>query len=116
LETGTVTSYALTNLQQRGTMFIAPGDEVYAGQVVGQYIRDDDLVVNVCKTRHLTNHRKSFAEINVGLTPPHILSLDDAIEYLGSDELLEVTPHALRVRKKLLNHESRQKLAKRARA
>jgi GTP-binding protein len=113
LETGQVTSYALTNLQQRGTMFVAPGDEVYAGQVVGQYIRDDDLVVNVCKTRHLTNHRKSFAEINVGLTPPRLMSLDEAIEYLGRDELLEVTPRSLRVRKKVLNHETRQKTAKR---
>ncbi|MEW5957787.1 MAG: translational GTPase TypA, partial [Chloroflexota bacterium] len=115
LETGAVTSYALNNLQQRGLMFVTPGDEVYAGQVVGQYIRDDDLVINVCKTKHLTNHRKSFAEINVGLTPPRIMSLDEAIEYLGSDELLEVTPRSLRVRKKVLNHESRQKTARRAR-
>lgn len=116
LETGQVTSYALTNLQQRGTMFVVPGDEVYAGQVVGQYIRDDDLVVNVCKTKHLTNHRKSFAEINVGLTPPRLMSLDEAIEYLGGDELLEVTPRSLRVRKKVLNHETRQKTAKRVKA
>jgi GTP-binding protein len=71
-------------------------------------------VVNVCKTKHLTNHRKSFAEINAGLTPPRILSLDDAIDYLGLDELLEVTPQSLRMRKKELNHEIRQKAAKRA--
>jgi GTP-binding protein len=116
LETGAVTSYALNNLQQRGVMFITPGDEVYAGQVVGQYIRDDDLVVNVCKTKHLTNHRKSFAEINVGLTPPRLMSLDEAIEYLGRDELLEVTPRSLRVRKKVLNHDIRQKTAKRAKS
>ncbi len=115
LETGLVTSYALTNLQQRGSLFVTPGDEVYSGQVVGQHIRDDDLVINVCKARHVTNHRKSFAEINVGLTPPRIMSLDEAIEYLGSDELLEVTPRSLRVRKKTLNHEIRQKAAKRAR-
>ena len=114
LETGMVTSYALTNLQQRGSMFVAPGDQVYIGQVVGQHIRDDDLVVNVCKARHLTNHRKAFAEINVGLTPTRIMSLDDAIEFVGSDELLEVTPASLRLRKKTLNHENRQKTARRA--
>jgi GTP-binding protein len=114
LETGKVTSYALMNLQERGIMFVTPDDAVYAGQVVGQYTREDDLVVNVCKTKHLTNHRKSFAEINVGLTPPRILSLDDAIDYLGLDELLEVTPQSLRMRKKELNHEIRQKAAKRA--
>lgn len=115
LETGQVTSYALMNLQERGIMFVTPEDQVYAGQVVGQYTRDDDLVVNVCKTKHLTNHRKSFAEINVGLTPARILSLDDAIDYLGVDELLEVTPHSLRVRKKELDHNVRQRAAKQAR-
>lgn len=114
LETGQVTSYALMNLQERGILFVTPEDQVYAGQVVGQYSREDDLVVNVCKTKHLTNHRKSFAEINVGLTPPRILSLDEAIDYLDVDELLEVTPHALRVRKKQLDHNVRQRAAKQA--
>jgi GTP-binding protein len=114
LETGQVTSYALMNLQERGIMFVTPEDHVYAGQVVGQYTRDDDLVVNVCKTKHLTNHRKSFAEINVGMTPARILSLDDAIDYLDTDELLEVTPHSLRVRKRELDHNVRQRAAKQA--
>lgn len=114
LETGQVTSYALMNLQERGILFVTPEDQVYAGQVVGQYSREDDLVVNVCKTKHLTNHRKSFAEINVGLTPPRILSLDEAIDYLGVDELLEVTPKSLRVRKKQLDHNVRQRAAKQA--
>jgi GTP-binding protein len=114
LETGTVTSYALTNAQQRGILFVKPGDEVYAGQVVGQHTRGDDLVINVCKTKHLTNHRKSFAEITVGLTPPRILSLDEAIEYLGDDELLEVTPKSLRIRKKELDHNARHKVRKQA--
>jgi GTP-binding protein len=115
LETGQVTSYALMNLQERGILFVTPEDQVYAGQVVGQYSREDDLVVNVCKTKHLTNHRKSFAEINVGLTPPRILSLDEAIDYLDVDELLEVTPKSLRVRKKQLDHNVRQRAAKQAR-
>ncbi len=114
LETGTVTSYALTNAQQRGVLFVKPGDEVYAGQVVGQHTRGDDLVINVCKTKHLTNHRKAFADITTGLTPPRILSLDEAIEYLGDDELLEVTPKALRIRKKELDHNARHKVIKQA--
>ena len=112
LETGPVTSYALINAQQRGVLFVKPGDEVYAGQVVGQHARGDDLVINVCKTKHLTNHRKAFADITTGLTPPKILSLDEAIEYLSDDELLEVTPRALRIRKKELDHNARGKAIK----
>jgi GTP-binding protein len=115
LETGAVSAYALTNLQQRGTLFVKPGDEVYGGQVVGQYIRDDELVVNVCKTKHLTGHRATTTGgIDPGLVPPRILSLDEAIEYLSQDDLLEVTPESLRIRKRELNHEVRQKAAKRA--
>jgi GTP-binding protein len=115
LETGTVSSYALTNLQQRGILFVKPGDEVYGGQVVGQYIRDDELVVNVCKTKVLTGHRATTAGgIDPGLVPPRILSLDDAIEYLDVDELLEVTPESLRIRKKELRHDVRQRAIKRA--
>jgi GTP-binding protein len=112
LETGAVMTYALTNLQQRGAMFVSPGDQVYVGQVTGEHIRDNDLVVNVCKAKHLTNHRQSTSEITIGLTPPRILSLDDAIEYLGGDELLEVTPRSLRIRKKVLSHEERYKARK----
>ncbi len=114
LEAGTVTSYALTNAQQRGILFVKPGDEVYAGQVVGQHTRGDDLIINVCKAKHLTNHRKAFADITTGLTPPRILSLDEAIEYLGDDELLEVTPKSLRIRKKVLDHNTRHKAVKQA--
>jgi GTP-binding protein len=112
LETGAVMTYALTNLQQRGAMFVSPGDQVYVGQVTGEHIRDNDLVVNVCKAKHLTNHRQSTSEITIGLTPPRILTLDDAIEYLGGDELLEVTPRSLRLRKKVLSHEERYKARK----
>ena len=112
LETGMVTTYALTHLQPRGDLFVSPGDQVYGGQVVGHHVRDTDLVINVCKAKHLTNHRQSTSEITVPLTPPRILSLDDAMEYLGGDELLEVTPRSLRVRKKVLGHESRYKAGK----
>jgi GTP-binding protein len=93
-------------------MFVTPGDEVYAGQVVGQYVKNDDLVVNVCKAKHLTNMRKSFSDIVIGLTPPRLMSLDETIEYLGPDELLEVTPKSLRIRKKELRHDVRQRAAK----
>ena len=93
---------------------MSPGDEVYGGQVVGQHTRGDDLVINVCKTKHLTNHRKSFADITEGIAPAHIFSLDDAIEYLGRDELLEVTPESLRIRKHYLDHNVRAKRLKQA--
>ncbi len=115
LETGTVTSYALEQLQQRGTFFVRPGDQVYAGQVVGQHIRDEDLVLNVCRTKALTNFREKPKQDSEGLMATRTLSLDDAIEYLGDDELLEVTPQSLRIRKKELRHEVRQRAAKRAR-
>ncbi len=114
LEPGTVTAYALTNLQQRGVLFVRPGDEVYSGQIVGQNQRDSEMVVNVCKTKHLTNMRKSFSDITVGLTPPRIMSLDENIEYLEADELLEVTPKSLRLRKRILNHDKRIRTAKKA--
>jgi GTP-binding protein len=111
-ETGVTSAYALQHLQQRGTFFINPGDPVYAGQVVGQTIRNEDLVLNVCRTKHMTGHRAAPRGILDSLSPPRILSLDDAIEYLGADELLEVTPEALRVRKKELQHGVRQRATK----
>lgn len=114
LETGTVTSYALRELSQRGTFFVQPGDEVYSGQIVGEHIRDEDLVVNVCKTKQLTNFREKPKQDNDGLNAMRRLSLDDAIEYLSNEDLLEVTPVALRLRKKELRHEIRQRAAKRA--
>ncbi len=115
LETGRVSAYALTHLTSRGVFFVAPADEVYAGQVVGEHIRDDELVVNVCRTKNLTGHRAVPKAIVEALPPPRLMSLDEAIEYLHEDELLEVTPHSLRIRKKELRHSLRQKGAKRAR-
>ena len=113
-ETGNTSAYALEHLQQRGAFFISPGDEVYAGLVVGQTIRNEDLVINVCRTKHMTGHRASPKAIIDALPPPRIMSLDDAIEYLGNDELLEVTPKALRVRKKELHHGLRHRADKNA--
>jgi len=115
LETGDVSAYALHNLQQRGAFFIMPGDAVYAGQVVGQHIRDEEeLVVNVCKTKTLTKVRTGPTAIVEALSTPRFLSLDESLEYLGPDELLEVTPHSLRIRKKELRHEARMRAIKRA--
>ena len=114
METGPVSAYAMTNLQQRGIFFIRPGDEVYSGQIVGQNTRDEDLVVNVCKTKHLTNHRASQSAMEEGLNASRNLSLDDYIEYLTEDDLLEVTPLSMRLRKKELQHETRLKAIKRA--
>ncbi len=112
-ESGLSTSYGLKNAEERGTLFIGPGIDVYEGMVVGQHIRDTDLVVNVCKKKHLTNVRSSTQDIAVRLTPPRVMSLDDGIEYLSADELLEVTPLNLRLRKRILNTDERRKLARR---
>lgn len=115
-EQGTATGYALLNAQQRGTLFIAPGAEVYEGMVVGEHLRPEDLAINVCKTKHLTNHREKPKETVDGLTPPRSMSLDDWIEFMADDELLEVTPQSLRLRKRILNNELRQKEEKRRKA
>lgn len=114
LETGVVSAYALQHLTSRGSFFLKPTEDVYAGQVVGEHIRDDELVINVCRTKNLTGHRAVPKAIVDALPPPTIMSLDQAIEYLHDDELLEVTPDNLRIRKKELRHSERQKLAKRA--
>ncbi|MCC6167961.1 MAG: translational GTPase TypA [Caldilineaceae bacterium] len=114
LETGSVTSYALRELQQRGTFFVQPGEEVYSGQIVGQNIRDEDLVLNVCKAKQLTNFREKPKQDNEGLSATRTLSLDDAIEYLSNEDLLEVTPASLRLRKRELRHDIRLREAKRA--
>jgi len=112
LEMGKVSTYALQTLEQRGTFFLKPGEEVYAGQVVGQHVRDDDLVINVCRMKQVTNHRSSTKDVLETMKAPRVMSLDDAIDYLGADELLEVTPDALRIRKKILNHNDREKAEK----
>ncbi len=114
LETGSVSGYALANLQQRGAFMVQPGDEVYSGQVVGEHIREEDLVVNVCKAKQLTNFREKPKQDNDGPNTARVFSLDDSIQSLKDDELLEVTPESLRIRKKELNHETRQRATKRA--
>jgi GTP-binding protein len=98
--------------QERGTLFIGPGVEVYRGMVVGQNNRDEDLDVNVCKAKHLTNMRASGSDEALVLTPPREMSLEFALEYIGQDELVEITPESLRIRKRLLSPEDRRKARK----
>jgi GTP-binding protein len=109
-ESGLTSSYGLNGAQERGTLFLGSGLEVYEGQVVGQHIRERDLEVNVCKKKHLTNMRNSTAEEAIRLESPRNLSLDDAIEFLADDELLEVTPKAFRLRKRLLSKHERDRV------
>jgi len=106
---GKVASFALFNLQERGTMFVAPGEEVYEGMIVGENARSDDLDVNAVKEKHLTNHRSSTADELVRLVPPRKLSLDQALEFLREDECIEVTPNVVRLRKVALDQTSRVK-------
>lgn len=108
-ETGTSNSYALDNAQQRGVLFIGPGVEVYQGMVIGQNSRDQDLEVNPSKSKKLTNVRASSADEGVVLTPPKKMSLEECLEYIGDDELVEVTPQNLRIRKRFLDPNERKR-------
>jgi GTP-binding protein len=112
-EAGIATAYGLYAAQERGRLFIRPGDEVYEGMIVGQHIRASDLEVNVCRKKHLTSMRNSGSEEALHLNPWRDLSLDDAIEYISNDELVEVTPKAWRLRKKILAAHDRHREQKR---
>ena len=109
LESGTAFAYAIDHLQDRGKFFISPGDEVYAGQVVGEHVHDNDLVVNVTKAKQLTNTRASGTDDKARIIPPVILSLEEALEYIKEDEYVEVTPKSMRIRKIILNHLERKR-------
>ena len=102
-ENGEAITYGLFNAQERGTLFIGPGTKVYGGMIVGQTGRSEDIEINVCKTKHLTNTRSSSADDALRLVPPRVLSLEQSIEFIDTDELLEVTPKNLRIRKKILD-------------
>ncbi|MBQ8631990.1 MAG: translational GTPase TypA [Lachnospiraceae bacterium] len=102
-ESGEAITYGLFNAQERGTLFIGPGEKVYSGMVVGQNGKTEDVEINVCKKKQLTNTRSSSADEALRLTPPRILSLEQALEFIETDELLEVTPKSLRIRKKILD-------------
>ncbi len=106
---GQVVAFALDNLQQRGTMFVAPGDEVYEGMIIAENARSDDMVVNPCKEKKLTNMRASGSDKNILLKPPRELTLELALEYIEADELVEITPSKIRLRKKVLSEEGRKR-------
>ena len=108
-ETGTAVAYGLFSAQDRGTLFIGPGEKVYAGMVIGQNGKSEDIELNVCKTKHLTNTRSSSADEALKLVPPRILSLEQAIDFIETHELLEVTPKSLRIRKKILDPRLRKR-------
>lgn len=109
LETGTAFAYSIDHLQDRGRFFINPQDEVYAGQVVGEHVHENDLVINVTKAKQLTNMRASGADEKARIIPPTIFSLEEALEYIKEDEYVEVTPKAMRMRKIILDHLKRKR-------
>lgn len=112
METGKATAYGIMQVEDRGVIFIEPGTEVYEGMIVGEHSRDNDLVVNVCKMKHVTNVRSSTKEQTVTMKKPRLMTLEEALEYLNDDEYCEVTPQSIRLRKKILDKNEREKIAK----
>ncbi|MBA3065788.1 translational GTPase TypA [bacterium] len=112
MESGAAVAYGIANVQDRGVFFIAPGDKVYAGMVVGAHTREKDLIVNVCKSKKLTNMRASGTDEAIKLPPPRKFTLEIGLEYINEDELMEVTPTCIRVRKKILDHSMRKRTSK----
>ena len=109
MDTGNAFAYAIDKLQDRGKFFIDPGEDVYAGQVVGEHVHDNDLVVNVCKAKQLTNVRASGTDDKARIIPKTVMSLEECLEYIKQDELVEVTPKSMRMRKTILDHDQRKK-------
>ncbi|MHC4608263.1 MAG: translational GTPase TypA, partial [Planctomycetota bacterium] len=112
-EEGTATAYALDSLRSRGTFFVVPGTRVYEGMIVGEHVHERDMIANVARTRKLTNMRAASADAAVVLDQARIFSLEEALEFINSDEHVEVTPRALRLRKKLLKRHQRKRAAAR---
>ena len=115
-ETGEAVTYGLYNAQERGTLFIGPGTPVYAGMVVGVSPKSEDITVNVCKRKHVTNMRAAGSDEALRLTTPRIMGLDESIEFLSDDEMLEVTPKSIRIRKRYLDHATRMRMAAKLKA
>ena len=112
MESGTAFAYAIDKLQERGKFFISPQEEVNAGQVVGEHIHENDLVINVTKSKKLTNMRASGSDAKARIIPPTIFSLEEALEYIKEDEYLEVTPKSMRMRKIILDELERKRANK----
>jgi GTP-binding protein len=113
-EAGEATTYGIHNIEDRGSLFINPIDKIYGGMIVGENSREGDLDVNVCKKKHLTNMRASSSDETIRLTPPRVFTLEQAMEYIEEDELVEVTPNSIRLRKKILDKTDRERTAKRS--
>ncbi|MDE5622995.1 MAG: translational GTPase TypA, partial [Alistipes sp.] len=111
-ETGTAFAYSIDKLQDRGRFFIAPMDQVYEGQVIGEHTRQNDITVNVTKSKQLTNMRASGSDDKAVIVPPKVFTLEEALEYIQEDEYVEVTPHAMRLRKILLHEVDRKRASK----
>jgi GTP-binding protein len=107
-EGGDVTAYALDRLGDRGTFFVRPMEKVYAGQIVGEQVKEGDMVIQPCEKKHLTNMRASTSDIAIKLTQARELNIEQAIEWINDDELVEVTPASIRVRKRILDHSKRK--------
>jgi GTP-binding protein len=114
MENGTVVAFALNNLQERSTLFVSPGDAVYEGMIIGENSRPGDMDVNPTKEKKLTNMRSKSADEHIMLEPPRELTLEGALEYIEDDELIEVTPQSIRLRKRMLNSIDRKKLSREA--
>lgn len=112
MTTGTATTYGMLSIEDRGTLFVNPGTEIYEGMIVGEHNRDNDLVVNICKEKHATNVRSATKEETVKLKTPRLLTLEEALEYLDDDEYCEITPKSIRLRKKYLTKSERERAAK----
>ena len=111
-ESGDATPYGLVSMEDRGTLFVKPGQNVYAGMIVGEHARENDLEINVCKKKHLTNIRASAADDAIKPVPPRLFALEQAMEFIADDELVEVTPAAIRMRKKILDRSTRERVLK----
>ncbi len=112
LEHGLAVAYAMNKLQERSIFFVEPGTKVYAGMIVGENSRQQDIIINVCKTKQLTNFRASGADEAIRLEPPRLLTLEQAIEWIANDELVEITPKSIRLRKRYLDHSDRERIEK----
>ena len=108
-ETGETCAYGLWGAQDRGALFVGPGVPVYEGMIVGESPKNEDIVVNVCKKKHVTNMRAAGSDEALRLTPPTVLSLEQSLEFINDDELVEVTPKSIRLRKRTLSKEQRMK-------
>ena len=108
-EAGETITYGLFNAQERGTLFVGPGEKVYGGMVIGQTGKTEDIEINVCRSKKLTNTRASGSDDVLKLSPPKILSLEQALEFIDTDELLEITPENIRIRKKILDPTMRKR-------